>query len=209
MPDLARHLANQVSFLRASATSYDNGFDAEAQRLAGVLRVLLHDTRRQVSLLSQLGLRDRLRFDDTADPIVRGNLVPTLGLVLMTVTIAPETGGGQYVAPLADTPPQRRGRRLPFSTWWTGPVTRLADGQTLARKDYVCMVADTEGGAHVDPALHPVYSALARENAFGFMYQDDSGEAKPFQGDSALASVRQIAYEVDLTLSREVPDLLG
>ena len=208
MPDVARHLANQVAFLRASATSYDSGFEAEAQRLAIVLRVLLYDTSRQVSLLSHLGLKDRLGFENTADPIVPGNLLPTLGLVLMRITVVPKSGHGRYVAPLADVPPQRKGRRLPFSVWWTRAVTRLVDGRTLTREDYVCTVANTEGGAHVDPALDPMYSALAHENAFGFVYQDDSGEAKPFEGDAALASVRQIAHEVDVTLSREVPDLL-
>ena len=65
MPDLVRHLANQVAFLRESAASYDKGFEAEGQRLAVALRVLLHDTARSVSLLSQLGLRDRLMFADT------------------------------------------------------------------------------------------------------------------------------------------------
>ena len=69
-------------------------------------------------------------------------------------------------------------------------------------------VADTEGGAHVDPALDPMYAALARENALGFVYHVNADEARPLEGDPALASVRQIAYEVDRTLSREVPELL-
>jgi hypothetical protein len=42
---LIGYLREQVEFLRASAASYDAGFEGEARRLALTVRVLVHDTR--------------------------------------------------------------------------------------------------------------------------------------------------------------------
>ncbi len=49
-------LEEQVAFLRHSAALFDAGADAEAKRIAVVIRVLVHDTPRSHSLLAQLGL---------------------------------------------------------------------------------------------------------------------------------------------------------
>lgn len=54
-PELMNHLYEQMAFLKRSAEHYDAGEFSEAKRLAATLRVLLHDTDRSVSLLSQLG----------------------------------------------------------------------------------------------------------------------------------------------------------
>ena len=55
--DLEDHLREQISFLRASADSYDSGFKGEAKRLAVIIRVLLHDTHKSTSLMTLLGIK--------------------------------------------------------------------------------------------------------------------------------------------------------
>jgi hypothetical protein len=187
-------------FLRSSAASFDGGLDHEAKRLAVTLRVLLHDTAQSHALLTQLGVRDRLRWLNSADPIRPGNLLQTPGLVIMRVQAG---SGGTYIAPLDQRPFEPV--TCDFAAWWHEPVSRLADG-TWCRKDYVLTLANKEGGAHVDPDLTPRYDRLVREK-LGWMYFE-SGVERPFDGNVATASVRQIAYEVTRTLDQQLPDLL-
>jgi hypothetical protein len=42
--ELKSHLKEQISFLRNSAKSYDEGQISEAKRMAGQIRILLHDS---------------------------------------------------------------------------------------------------------------------------------------------------------------------
>ena len=68
--DLLAYLAEQRAFLQSSAAQYDQGFVAEAKRLAVTIRVLVHDNpgSGSVSLLEQLGLKGRLNYRDTRPP---------------------------------------------------------------------------------------------------------------------------------------------
>jgi hypothetical protein len=68
-PELMEHLYQQIAFLRRSASQYDNGEFSEAKRLATTLRILLHDSHTSKSLLTQLGLKEKLRFVDTAGDV--------------------------------------------------------------------------------------------------------------------------------------------
>jgi hypothetical protein len=58
-------LAEQYDYLVASAVRFDEGYHHEWKRLAVALRVLVHDTAKSASLLSQLGIKDALAFLDT------------------------------------------------------------------------------------------------------------------------------------------------
>lgn len=62
---LEQQLARQLKYLDNSSALFDSGDHDEANRLAAVLRVLLHDTNESKSLLGQLGLKSMLRFVDT------------------------------------------------------------------------------------------------------------------------------------------------
>ena len=54
--DLKSHLKEQIQFLLRSTQSFDDGFVSEAKRIAVIIRVLLHDTNRSISLLKLFGL---------------------------------------------------------------------------------------------------------------------------------------------------------
>jgi len=62
--------------MKASATAFDSGFEAEAKRLAVSLRVLLHDTNSSRALLDQLGVKNKLRFTETSEPMDQYSLGP-------------------------------------------------------------------------------------------------------------------------------------
>lgn len=85
--DLLDLLAEDIGFLNASAAAYDAGYEAEAKRLAVVLRTLLHDTSQSHSLLQQLQVKNALKWVDTALPLNPGNLMGSMGLVMLQVTV--------------------------------------------------------------------------------------------------------------------------
>lgn len=190
-----------MHFLERSARAFDDGFEAEAKRLAVVLRVLMHDTNQSHSLLKQHGIKDRLNFLDTAEPINPKNLLSTPGLVLMQITMTDQGPQGEYVAPLGDERPFPP-RHAHFAQWWTAPVMKV-DG-TWSRKQLVLTLANQEGGAHVDPALNERYEQLAKHNGLGWIAGGGpQGGGSAFAGNAIAVAVRQITFEVLETFERE------
>lgn len=195
---LVQHLADQLEFLRRSAAGYDDGFEGEACRMAVVLRTLLHNTQQSHGLLVQLAiLKPTTLVVDTAMPIEPGNLLPTPGLVMMRVG---EGVGGAYVPRLDESPLPPR--MVAFESWWTGAVCKFGDGATQSRKDYVLVLANREGGAHVDPMLNETYERVVTSNGLGFQYGAADGILEDFRGNPVAASVRQIAFEFLATAKR-------
>jgi hypothetical protein len=195
---LLRNLAESEGFLDSSAHAFDNGYEAEAKRLAVTLRVLLHDTKQSHSLLSLLKVKEKMQFTDTAEPINPANLLPTPGLVMMKFVVGEESS---YVAPLDMLSPPRINPPADFTPWWNNDVTKDKDGNLWSRKSFVLTLANNEGGAHVDPALNQKYEALVRDNGLGWQATTPDG-TQPFLGSPAAAAVRQITYEVLDTLRR-------
>ena len=110
--EIAAAYREQWAFLRKSCAAFDAGDETEAKRIATSLRVLLHDYKQSVSLLTQLSLKDALFFD-TAKNINSDNLLPTFGLV-MAHHFAKDC---RFVAPL-DRPLGRPVWMIPFEFWW-------------------------------------------------------------------------------------------
>ena len=198
--ELEEQLRNQLDFLRASAEAFDSGSTAEAARLATVIRVLVHDTRSSHSLLSQLGLKDSIRFVNTA-PDLDGIITPLLTRMELW------TDGSTKFQPRLDdlffTPTE-----VPFDDWWNATVISDEDGVEFSRRHLVLAMANKEGGAHVDPELEPEYAALSRSGSLGWVIVDAAGE-RPMLENPIPSSVRQIAAEVELTLVGQVPGIVG
>jgi hypothetical protein len=204
--ELLTLLEEGIDFLRASAAAYDAGMEHEGKRLAVTLRVLLHQTGASHALLEQLGLRARFAWHNTAAPIDPRNLIPTIpGLTSMQLTVGI---GGRYVALLDNRPEDLLGRTKAFAGWWNDPVSRFP-GNTWCRKDYIRVLANKEGGAHVDPNLDSLYEAIVRNNLLGWTYADDVVGEKPFEGNAVTAGVRQIAHEVLKTFDEQLAATLG
>ncbi|MBV8755611.1 MAG: SEC-C domain-containing protein [Hyphomicrobiales bacterium] len=189
--ELKIHLDEQLQFLELSADSFDRGFDSEAKRLATVVRVLVHDTSKSSSLLSQLGMKQQ-PFFDTSIPFDRENMMPHSGLI----GVVAGNLGTKYV-PLLDMGPIPA-RHVSFEEWWGAQV--FVDGQkkSFSRKDIILTAANQDGGAHVDPGLDSAYATLSRDNSLNwFGGSPDKFEPLPFP---ERAAIRQIAHEVLKTL---------
>lgn len=192
--ELKRELVEQLALLSHSCRTFDSGFEAVGKHIALSLRVLLHDHRQSRSLLDQLGLRNG-RYLTSAPPLNPKNLLTECSLVGVRIS----TVGGRYLPLVAmgggPTPLQP----IPFVNWWNDPVLKDNKGRKFCRRELVLHVADTDGGAHVDPELDAAYMAISRENSLGWMLSDGKSEAPP-EGRPELICMRQIAHELLSTL---------
>jgi hypothetical protein len=204
--DLIADLSEQRGFLRSSAAAYDAGNEPEAKRLALTLRLFLHDPRNQRSLLTRMGVRDRLPWTDTShgEP-PPGAMFFAAGLATMRIA----GGTVTYFAPLDDVDPLRFQPAQAFADWWSESIMRDSVGNNFSRSDLVLSVADQDGGAHIDERLNAAYAALTRNNSLGFAVSSSDTDGttgiafgpgatgQPFSNSVALANVREIAWEVE------------
>jgi hypothetical protein len=214
--DFKGQFDHQIAFIETSAAAYDSGNEPEAKRLAVNLRVLLHDTRNSTSLLKHLAVKDLLPFRNTAaDPPPVGVLMMFGGGLCSVEATLGEGGGKSRFVPVLDTDPARNSRPLQcFADWWNGPVLDDQEGNSFSRYDLVHAVANKDGGAHIDAKLGVAYQALTRGNSMrltqekgvtedgwetvmgGIVGGPADEDAEPILGSIALASIRQIAFEV-------------
>ena len=205
--EFREQLVVQIRHLRRSAREYDDGDEFEAQRLAVTIRNLVHDgPGRTTSLLTHLGVKSTLRYVDTRllmpPGFPPGTITSHAGLVIVEATLGP--GGGARFVPALDG---REQALVDFGTWWSEPFVTDQRGTGFARKNFVLSVADQDGGAHIDATLGAQWAALTREGSLGIGVGDEHGRMRHMGQSLALATVRQIAYELDQTVSSQAPVL--
>jgi len=201
-------LAEQRRFLAVSCAAFDAGDHAEAKRIATVLQVLLQGRGSGPALLEELGTRAQIGWLDTAGsmlPVIAGAQIPLAyikkgdqsGSVWLPTLdawdrrlqerpqLAPETE--ETLAQMrAEHALRSRGSWLPFDEWWDADVLRDLRDQTCSRGGLVQMLANANGAARVDP------------------YVGGGPRTSP-----VLASMRQVAFEVERSLHRASPAGLG
>lgn len=184
-------LKRQIGFLEASCKSLDGGFEDEAIRIAQCIRVLMHDTKRQKSLLTHLNAKNIvltsscLDIESRIQPGTRARMFNGMGRI--------EAGprGARYYPKLGDG---MFHDDLPIERWWEQTVFILDPDTWVSRKDVVLDAADKDGGAHVDAALTPVYARLVESGDLGF-FVGEHGKQIPISGHHYVA-LRQMGHEL-------------
>jgi hypothetical protein len=209
--ELEEHLRRQVTYLRRSASAYDDGATDEAFRLATTVRVLCHETGSSRSLLHQLGLLPaKLRFVNTAlrvPDLPSGAFAITAGLGTIRINFDAVTATPTPVLDDLDSyrvnPPQR------FEQWWgtrflsnESPLRGERQVFTYSRRDVVLGMANKDGGAHVDPKMPDEYRGLVDHDGTVALVVGGQPVSIP-QRAFATAWMRQIAHEVQRTLERD------
>lgn len=201
--ELARALQRQIRFLLGSCAAFDEGDWDEAHRLAGTLRLLLHDTGRSTSLLTQVGWRDRLmmRRQTLAGRGVGRPEGESISLSMSTLSTICNGPPGAWWVPLCwmDLAAVATTRAdLPCPTWWEEQCGVTPAGETFTRRMIITTMANQDS-VHVDPELDEWYFKITRANASGWLMRDEDGQAHDPMPDPLPAWVRQIAQEVLLS----------
>lgn len=202
---LQEAMTQQIQFLNASCQAFDNGNENEALRIAGVLRVLLHDTSQSMSLLEQLGLKEKIQFIDSADPIDpvptnkkhNGHTIFSMSVMPGLFAIHPTMQGTKLIA-LQGLKPNARGA-VSFEDWWTVGCIPGEGNSRHSRKWLIIQMANKEGGAHVDPEITKGYADL-KNTGMGMTVTSNGVDG--FINSPADVSIRQIAWELLETLRR-------
>jgi hypothetical protein len=212
--ELVQHLGEQLEFLRASAAAFDGGQEAEAKRMATTIRLLVHNTKRSAGLLKQLGVQHQILFPDTAHrPPPPGVRIFHSGLAIIQMN----NEEARFKPRLADDHQDGGYSPQSFRIWWNRPILQDLLGEWFTRKEIVLFMANQDGGAHVDPEIKPRWHALTRLNSLGWGWRrEDEGSAIAIpagpdhepMGNPLPANIRQIAYEVEQTISEQLAHLL-
>lgn len=199
LSSIESHFEDQIDFLTRSSATFDAGETAEYKRLATALRVLLHDRPpMSVSVLAQLNLGG-IQFIASNSVMNPRNLLGEFKLARLHVS----PDGSRYVPRLDESSCLRS---LPFAEWWEEPVIKLHTGELFSRRDLVLLVANQDGGAHVDPEIDEKYDKLTKSGA---------GWASVGMGDPIpiveleKVSMRQIAWEVLASLTPALNRMTG
>ncbi len=202
--ELYELLHQNISFLKLSSSSYDNGHVGEAIRLATTVRVLLHDTRNSISLLKHLNLKNSIQYFNTAVPYDPKELGAVKCLVLNQVS----SSGSKFIPFLDECRefPWCKNDYLPFDEWWNQNIIRDSTNNLYTRKDIVLTMANKDGGAHVDSKIDESYSELKKGNSINsrFVYEVDGVEIEENVVGLELASMRQIAYELIISIGNSI-----
>lgn len=223
---LKERLKQNVGFIRRSCELYDQGHKEEAIRIATALRVLLHDTRRSVSLLKHLKVKGITKLNSSCNP--PKDVIAYHGMGRVTMNVVKEEGtykASRRIEPVLDEDAARN-FAVPVQDWWEMPVyvsrndagIRMGGAPDrnifIRRKDLILGAANQDGGAHVDADLDPDYEFLASIGAL-HMYEGEVGFVDgtvahlPPLEDAHLVYLRQMGYEVlgslDLKILLAIP----
>ncbi len=195
--EFREQLVVQIRHLRRSADEYDAGDESEAQRLAVTIRNLVHDKSGSTSLLAHLGAKSTLHYVDTRPQMPPGLPPGAIMLHAGLVMVRFGANGSRFVPTLDG----REQTLVDFDVWWSNPFVTDSHGTAFARSDFVMSLANQDGGAHIDASLGAKWAALTRTGSLGVQLSDGDGEMQHFGLSLGLATVRQIAYELDQTIS--------
>lgn len=198
--DLRRALAIQRRALDISAAAYDAGEMGEAARLAATVHILLGPrSGSHVSVIEQLGFGSDTPFFTT----VEENSQSGSPLVFARLNSLPQPE--HYVmSVLPRGPVAARCRKVPLAEWWEEPVLKT-EAHTLARRKLVRLLRDKDGGAHFDGEIRdPLIIAALRGEITGFLIGKSDGTSEPVPY-SVEATMRQIAEEVQQTITKATP----
>lgn len=189
------HLREQIYFLQSSAKLYDLGTEVEAKRMAVALRVLIYDTRDSSSLLGQMHLKKKMKFISTAQKYSPSNLLSQQCLL----SIKLDASGGRY-EPLFEN--GNRYNLLSCRDWGYEVVFCDMHRKLYRRKDLIQLLANMDGGAHVDADISDDYSGMKSSDLTGWVIKTSDGAFNGMNNDPVYASMRQMTFEVLQSLYR-------
>ena len=195
--ELTTALIEQLGHLHRSCEAFDAGAKEEAKRLATTTCVLVEDGRRKnKSVLTQLGILDKIPFI-TSGVIQSRSVTAGLPLVSMRWTIKDGISSCEYIPALGE---KAKYWNVPFSYWWEQPVIKDSNGLITTRHSLARALRDQDGGSHFDETLKdPAYIAIYQQLSANW-FIGDGVHMHPVDPGPHLATMRQIAWELEQSL---------
>lgn len=206
--ELFTELKTQLQFLQDECDKFDTGCSEYSKRIALTLRILLYDTKNSKSVLQQVEQMFCYNRPDFIDISTTHGALNGEGVTNFVRSSMCIYQFDHYI----DSPPILQPKpirikpntsypRRAFKTWWEGLHITLIDAEKfLSRKDVVTLLADTDGGAHIDPKLDERLILLKRKlsNPLKISVPMEGGtKVYTAQTDQILAAnIRSIAEEV-------------
>lgn len=200
--DFREHLREQIYFLQSSAQQYDLGHEIEAKRMATQIRVLVwgeEDRTRYPSLLGQMHLKKKMEFISTAQKYSDTNLLSQQCLLQMHI----EYNHFKYV-PLFEN--DNCFRLLAYTDWIEEIVLSDNKKNVYRRKDVLSLLANKDGGAHVDANIPEKVARMKSKDFGGWELKTPTGDVT-YGNDPVYATMRQMAFEMLQSLYLVRPQL--
>lgn len=205
--DYMAQLKKQAVFINNSCDLYDKGFHDEAIRIASALRIIFLKSRTNKSIIEKLPVATMFSTAGGAPP--GASFFPNLTALKITKYVGdPEfipkihvtDDSGKLVTP--------KGRFISLNEWWEKePVYVLANNEVYVRKSLAKMVADKDGGTHVDENIPANYEKLISGAGCSITLNPETEKRTvPFK-NAHLSALRQIGFEV--LHSPEIRNLLS
>ena len=116
--DLEKSLSDQLELLELLSTAFDQGKTVAAKQIATIVRILVHDTKSQHSLLSQLGLKSQQFFDSCISIGQRSTDEEYKRMGSFAGIVGMAIGPNAVYVPYLDDVPDRCFGLVPFDDFW-------------------------------------------------------------------------------------------
>jgi hypothetical protein len=186
--ELEEYWNDQLDYLKRSIDYFDQGHETEARRIANSLRIILHDTKTSHSLVKQL--HRNIVYFSSSYFYTPSNLLPTWTLLQVQSIIKNGNFVLKYLPNLDFPIGNQRLFFMTFEDWWN-EIIFDDKNNVFTRRDIVLFVANTDGGAHVDPDLKESFALLTKYNSLGI---SDLNGTQP-QNNPIYQAIRVIAEE--------------
>jgi hypothetical protein len=183
--EICELLKEQILRLNQQAIIYDSGDYSIAKDMAVKLRVIYHNTNNSKSLIRQLQFHKK-DYLDTGERFDPKNLITFHGLLKISIS----NNNSELMPKLENS----EGRYVNFENWWNSKKVIVdKHKKAFTRRKIILEVANTDGGAHVDPDINIDYDELSRKNSINWEVGKE-GDLHAIN-NPIFPTIRQIVYE--------------
>lgn len=205
--ELREKLQEQIQLLQYYCEQYDNGKKIFVYPMSTTLRILLKDTKKCVSLLKQLNIKDTSLFVDSAHHCKNGvccweicdnthNIAAIDGAVYAGLVAKRLGQQGNTLEttlkPLCQFSLAPQPKMVNFDQWYDEEVLDDTENK-MSRKNIIENIAEKAGGCHVDTDMTIEEAKFRIPEALKIII---NSQQVAFNPAPIYVSLRQIAWEV-------------
>jgi hypothetical protein len=192
-----KHYELIIRRIRNLCADFDSKNLIDPGSMALQLRLLFIDSASRTggrSVMNLMGVTNAQRILSTVPQRISERTISSMGFLGLRLS----EGEANWYAPVGDTKGAQN--LLTTEKWLEEPIFKTGS-ITFTRFKLIRVIANKEGGAHLDPSIDPEYYEIARANGAGWTFLLGDVQEIPL-GDPFPAMLRQLCYEVLMTDAR-------